>query len=78
MKNGSLQRIGARTILPLLEQPLNMRSQIYTEADYLQAHLTVIVKASRRSYPAFHDFTLRVTAILKKWIAAAMEARAPV
>jgi hypothetical protein len=78
MKNGSLQKAGARTILPLLEQPLNMRSQIYTEADYLQAHLTVIVKASRRTYPAFHDFKLRVTSILKKWVAAAMEACAPV
>jgi hypothetical protein len=78
MKNGSLQKAGTRTILPLLEQPLNMRSQIYTEADYLQAHLTVIVKASRRTYPAFHDLKLRMTSILKKWIAAAMEARAPV
>ncbi len=55
-----------------------MRSQIYTEADYLEAHLTTIVKASRRTYPAFHDLKLRMTSILKKWIAAAMEARASV
>jgi hypothetical protein len=78
MEIGSLQKTGARTILPLLEQPLNMRSQIYTEADYLQAHLTVIVNASRRTFPDFHDLKLRMTSILKKWIAAAMEACAPV
>lgn len=50
-----------------------MRTQlrICTEADYLQAHLTVIVGESRRRNPAFHNLKQRVTSILKKWITAA-------
>jgi hypothetical protein len=55
-----------------------MRLQICTEADYLRAHLTVIVEGSRSSNPAFRNLKQRVTSILKKWLAAAMEARAPV
>jgi hypothetical protein len=45
--------------------------RICTEADYLQAHLTVIVEESRCWNPAFHNLKQRVAWILKKWIAAA-------
>jgi hypothetical protein len=45
--------------------------KICTEADYLQAHLTVIVRAPRHWNPALHKLKQRITSILKKWIAAA-------
>ena len=44
--------------------------KICTEADYLQAHLTVIEGESRRRDPAFYYFKQWVTSILKKWIGA--------
>jgi hypothetical protein len=56
---------------PLKEQPLRTQLKICTEADYLQAHLTVIEGESRRRDPAFHNVKQRVTSILKKWILAA-------
>jgi len=56
---------------PLQDQPLRTTLKICTEADYLQAHLTVIVGESRHWNPAFHNLKQRVTSILKKWIAAA-------
>jgi hypothetical protein len=49
---------------------VRMQLKICTEADYLQAHLTVIVGESRRRN-AFQNVKQRVTSILKKWIAAA-------
>jgi hypothetical protein len=55
-----------------------MKLQICTEADYLQAHLTAVVGAPRRRNPAFRDLMQLVTSVLKKWIAAAMDARSPV
>jgi hypothetical protein len=48
-----------------------MKLQICTEADYLQAHLTVIVGGSRRRNPSFHNLKQLLTSKLKKWIAAA-------
>ena len=48
-----------------------MQSKICTESDYLQAHLTVIERESRRRAPAFHNVKQRVTSLLKKWILAA-------
>jgi hypothetical protein len=44
---------------------------ICNEADYLQAHLTVIVSEPRRGNVVFHDFKQRVTSLLKKWVTAA-------
>jgi hypothetical protein len=49
---------------------LRTKLKICTEADYLQAHLTIIVGESRYWNPAFHNLKQRVTSILKKWIAA--------
>ena len=48
-----------------------MRAQlkICTEADYLQAHLTVI--ETRGKSPTLHNVNQRVTSLLKKWILAA-------
>ncbi len=43
--------------------------KICTEADYLQAHLTMIVGGSRRWNAAFLNLNLRITPILTKWIA---------
>jgi hypothetical protein len=48
-----------------------MKLQICTEADYLQAHLTVIVGGSRRRNPSFRNLKQLLTSKLKKWIAAA-------
>ena len=50
-----------------------MRTQliICTEADYLQAHLTVIVGESRRRNPVLHNLKQRVTSILDKLSTAA-------
>jgi hypothetical protein len=45
--------------------------KICNEADYLQAHLTVIVSESRRGNAVFHEFKQRVTSILKKCVMAA-------
>jgi hypothetical protein len=53
-----------------------MKLQICTEADYLQAHLTIIVEGSRRRNPAFRNLMQLITSILKKWIASIREARA--
>jgi hypothetical protein len=39
--------------------------KICTEADYLQAHLTMIVGGSRRWNAAFLNLNLRITSILK-------------
>lgn len=49
-----------------------MKLQICTEADYLQAHITVLAaEESRRRNPARRSLKQLVTSILKKWIAAA-------
>ena len=54
-----------------------MRLQICTEADYLRAHLTVIVDGSRSRNSAMRDLKQRVTSVLEQWRerlrAAAME-----
>ncbi len=55
-----------------------MKLQICTEADYLQAHLTVLARGSRGRNPAFLNLKQLVTSVLKKWITAAMEVRRPV
>src|SRR5437764_15393983 len=57
-----------RASFPLPEQPLRAKLKICTEADYLQAHLTVIEGESRRRDPAFYYLRQRVTSILKKLI----------
>ncbi|HXL23440.1 MAG TPA: hypothetical protein VOA78_13290 [Candidatus Dormibacteraeota bacterium] len=49
---------------------MGTRPKICTDADYLQAHLTVIVGESRRRNPALHNIKQRVTSLLKKWLAA--------
>jgi hypothetical protein len=55
-----------------------MRLQIGTEADYLRAHLTVIVAGSRGRNSALRNLKERVTSILKKWLAAVLKERGPV
>jgi hypothetical protein len=45
--------------------------KICTEADYLQAHLTLIEGVSRGRYPTLQKAHQRVTSVLKKWISAA-------
>jgi hypothetical protein len=40
---------------------------IYNEADYLQAHLTIIANGSRRGSPVIHDFKQWLNSILKSW-----------
>lgn len=55
-----------------------MKLRICTEADYLQAHLTVLGGGSRGRNPAFLNLKQLVTSVLKKWIMAAMEMRGPV
>jgi hypothetical protein len=52
-----------------------MKLRICNEADYLQAHLTVIADESRRWNPAFYMLKKRITSLLKKWIGAASWAR---
>ena len=42
--------------------------KICNEADYLQAHVTLIVSKPRPVNPVFHDFKERVASLLKKWI----------
>ena len=44
-----------------------MRLQIGTEADYLRAHLTVIVDGSRSRNSAMRDLKQRVTSVLERW-----------
>jgi hypothetical protein len=39
---------------------------ICNESDYLQAHLTFLVRTPRRENPVLHDFKQRVTSMLKK------------
>ena len=48
------------------EQPLITKLKIFTEAEYLLAHLTVIEGESRRRAAAFHNVKQRVTSVLKK------------
>jgi hypothetical protein len=55
-----------------------MKLRICTEADYLQAHVTVLAGGFRARNPAFLNLKQWVTSILKKWIMAAMEVRGPV
>jgi hypothetical protein len=55
----------------LQEHPLRTQLRIYTEADYLQAHLTVIEGESRGRNAALHNVKQRATSVLKKWILAA-------
>jgi len=45
--------------------------KICTEADYLQAHLTVIQGESRGRNPTLHNFKQRVRSVLKRWNLAA-------
>ena len=54
---------------------MRTKLRICTEADYLQAHLTVIEGESRRRNPALHNVKQWVTSILKKWILAAKAKR---
>ena len=44
---------------------------ICNEADYLQAHLTVIEGKSRGRNLTSHNLKEQVTSVLKKWILAA-------
>ena len=60
-----------RASFALQEHPLRTKSEICTEADYLRAHLTVIVAESRHRNAALDNLKQTVTSILKKWIAAA-------
>jgi hypothetical protein len=46
------------------------KMKICTEADYLQAHLTVIVGGLHERHTALHNFKQRLASILKKWILA--------
>jgi hypothetical protein len=49
-----------------------MKSQICTEADYLQAHLTVIAGGPRRRKSALQNLKHPVKLILKKWFVASV------
>jgi hypothetical protein len=60
-----------RATLGLQEHPLRTKLEICTEADYLQAHLTIIAAESRHKNPALDNLKQRVASILTKWIAAA-------
>jgi hypothetical protein len=51
-----------------------MKLQICTEADYLRAHLTVIVEGARRRNSTFRNLMQLATSMLKKWAAAAFDA----
>ena len=42
--------------------------KICTEADYFQAHLTVIEGKSRGTNPTLHTVKQRVISLLEKWI----------
>jgi hypothetical protein len=57
-----------RSRFALQEQTLRTQSQICTEEDYLQAHLTVIERESRGKNPTLHHLKQWVTSVLKKWI----------
>ncbi len=50
---------------------MRTKLKICTEADYLQAHLTVIGGKSRGRNLTLHNVKQRVTSVLKKWILAA-------
>jgi hypothetical protein len=56
---------------PLQEQILRAQLKICTEADYLQAHLTVIEGESRDKNLSLHNVKQRVKSVLKKWILGA-------
>ncbi len=58
-------------VFPLQEQPLRTKLMICNEADYLQAHLTVIEGKSRGRNLTSHNLKQQVTSVLKKWILAA-------
>jgi septum formation topological specificity factor MinE len=47
---------------------MKARMIICNEADYLQAHLTVILAESRRRNPALDNLKQRVASVLKKWV----------
>jgi hypothetical protein len=60
-----------RASFGLQEHPLRTKLEICTEADYLQAHLTIIAAKSPHRNPALDNLKQRVASILTKWIAAA-------
>ena len=40
---------------------------ICNDADYLQAHMTVIVSGPRQGNSIFHEFKLWVSSLFRKW-----------
>jgi hypothetical protein len=62
--------LSPRQIVRVKEHLLRTKLIICTEADYLQAHLTVIEGKSRGSSLTLHHAKQRVTSVLRKWILA--------
>ena len=56
-----------RALVGFEEQGMKTHLVICNEADYLQAHLTVVMRERRRRNPAFHEFKQWVGSILRKW-----------
>ena len=54
---------------------MRTKLRICTEADYLQAHLTVIEGESRGRNLTLHNVRQCVASVLKKWILAAKAKR---
>jgi hypothetical protein len=67
--------VRAMASLPLEENTSGMNLRILTEADYLRAHITVIVANRHRRKPSFHNFKHLVNRILKKYTAAPVQNR---
>jgi len=57
--------------LALKEHPLRPKLKIRTEADYLQAHMTIIEGQSRTNHTTLHKFRQRIRAMLEKWTMSA-------
>src|ERR1700676_2058715 len=64
------QLLQARASVALQEHPMKTHLIICNEADYLQAHLTIIVGKPRSGSQVLHDFKRRVTSRWKKMIRA--------
>ncbi len=54
---------------------MNQKLQIYTEADYLRAHMTAIAGEYRPKPAALESLKQQLTSILRKWTRSQMRAR---
>jgi hypothetical protein len=62
--------VEAQVSFLLQEQPMNTKLQIYTEADYLRAHMTAIPGEFRRRPTPLDNLKHQLSTILKRWLAA--------